>query len=187
MNALLMLLMTVGGSAPAADPNHPDYIVIASTETVLQKMYPKDSAKLGEQGIVKFRIETSSKGDLGVCQVIESSGYARLDLATCDLLIGKAAFKKVVRDGRLVRGERFGQVNWILPEGHNLPSTRPPKSSPTDIAKAGEAFMCHYSQTTGSLVKKTKQCMRGGDFEAMRKIMQAEVDRLRMNSWQNTN
>ena len=184
--AVIGILLSASATA-MPDPNSPDYIVIASTETVLQKNYPKESAQLGEQGIVQFRIRTAPRGDLGVCQVVGSSGYARLDTATCDLLIGKTLFKRVVKNGQSVRGDRFGQVNWILPNEANNKTASPTKSSPQEIARAGETVMCKYSQKIGSLVQRTKQCMRGGDFDAMSRMMEAEIDRLRMNTPQRSN
>lgn len=179
-------LTAASGPVTAPDPKSPGYLVIASTEPVLQKNYPQDSLRLGEQGIVQFRIQTRGSGDLGVCQVVGSSGYARLDTATCDLLIGKTLFKKVVRNGAAIKGERFGQINWILPPQVPTPATPPPKSNAVELAKASEAFMCHYSQKTGSLVTRTKQCMRRGDFETLNRLIEQDIDRLRMNSWQNT-
>lgn len=187
--SLTFLLFAVSSATETLeiDPKSPNYIVIASTESVLQKNYPKESVKLGEQGVVQFRIRTASNGDLGLCQVVGSSGYARLDMATCDLLIGKTLFKKVVRNGKVLRGERFGQINWILPSDALIPAATPPKSSPAEIAKAGEAFMCRYSQKTGSLVTRTKQCMRGADFAAMQRMYEAEIDRIRLqSSWNDT-
>jgi TonB family protein len=43
--------------------------------------YPSESVKLGEQGTVRLRFKTTDSGALGDVEILQSSGYPRLDEA----------------------------------------------------------------------------------------------------------
>lgn len=43
--------------------------------------YPAESVKLGEQGTVRLRFQTTDNGTLGDVEILQSSGYSRLDEA----------------------------------------------------------------------------------------------------------
>ena len=71
--------------------------------------YPKESLERGEQGAVGYRVELDKRGNPTTCEITQSSGYSRLDLATCTLLLEKAKFtpgedrkRRNVFDGRVV-------------------------------------------------------------------------------------
>lgn len=77
--------------------------------------YPAESRELREEGTTHYRIEISPKGELESCEVIRSSGFSRLDLATCALLVRNARFE--VKKDEKGRGQRYtheGQVVWKL-------------------------------------------------------------------------
>lgn len=76
---------------------------------VAVKDYPEKSRKLGEEGVVHYQVQISPRGELESCAVTRSSGHARLDAATCQLLVRQARFER--------KGERYtydGQVVWKL-------------------------------------------------------------------------
>jgi protein TonB len=98
----LLAAMAAGSAAAAADsPNRQAEANAAFTE------YPKASLDNNEQGTVHYRVKIDRKGIPSQCEVTQSSGYERLDLATCDLLMSRARFtptqgRRSVYDGRVV-------------------------------------------------------------------------------------
>jgi protein TonB len=54
--------------------------------------YPADAQRNGEQGSVRARLDIDKRGRVHGCTVIESSGHASLDLATCRILQNRARF-----------------------------------------------------------------------------------------------
>lgn len=101
---LLLAAMAAGSAvtAAAADaPNRQAEANAAFTE------YPKASLDNNEQGTVHYRVKIDRKGVPSQCEVTQSSGYERLDVATCDLLMSRARFtptqgRRSVYDGRVV-------------------------------------------------------------------------------------
>src|SRR5690349_10279574 len=59
----------------------------ATPAEVMQSNYPRESLALGEQGAVNFSVELDEHARIESCVVTKSSGYARLDAATCDLIV----------------------------------------------------------------------------------------------------
>ena len=77
--------------------------------------YPRESLQMREEGTVHYRVRVSKKGELESCEVIRSSGYSRLDRATCNMLIKHAAFTpKRTAEGRTVRSVREGTMVWKI-------------------------------------------------------------------------
>jgi TonB family protein len=76
--------------------------------------YPKASLAAGEQGTVRYRVKIDRRGRARECAVLESSGFQRLDMATCALLMDKAQFTPASgRKGS--RGSTYeGRVRWQL-------------------------------------------------------------------------
>ncbi|HYE29597.1 MAG TPA: energy transducer TonB [Allosphingosinicella sp.] len=77
--------------------------------------YPKGSLANNEQGTVHYRVKIDRRGVPNQCEVTRSSGYERLDLATCDLLMSRARFTPS-RDsrGRAGRSTYDGRVIWRI-------------------------------------------------------------------------
>ena len=77
--------------------------------------YPKESLANGEQGIVHYRVKIDSRGRPRQCEVTQSSGFRRLDLATCNMLLENARFTPG-RDsrGRGTRATHDGRVVWKI-------------------------------------------------------------------------
>lgn len=87
------------GQAPASPANMEDVV----------DLYPAKSRKLREEGTVHYQVEVNSRGELESCAVTRSSGFSRLDAATCLLLVQRARFER--------KGERYtynGTVVWKL-------------------------------------------------------------------------
>ena len=76
--------------------------------------YPKESLENGEQGIVHYKVKIDSAGRAKKCEVTESSGYRRLDLATCQMLMDNARFTPNMNGGKTVRSTFEGRVHWRI-------------------------------------------------------------------------
>jgi TonB family protein len=77
--------------------------------------YPRESLANGEQGTVFYHVRINSRGRATDCEVTQSSGYERLDLATCSMLMDRAQFTPG-RDerGRSTRSTYDGKVVWRI-------------------------------------------------------------------------
>jgi TonB family protein len=106
---VMVAAMATGAAAAAAAPNR------AAEANAAFTTYPKASLENGEQGIVHYRVKINSRGVPSQCEVTQSSGFDRLDVATCDLLMSRARFTPV-RDGRgKGRGSTYdGRVVWRI-------------------------------------------------------------------------
>ena len=100
---LLLAAMAAGATAAtAADaPNRQAEANAAFTE------YPKASLANNEQGTVHYRVKIDGRGIPQQCEVTQSSGFERLDLATCELLMSRARFsrsqgRRSIYDGKVV-------------------------------------------------------------------------------------
>ena len=102
---LLLAAMTAGATtaaATAADtPDRQAEANAAFTE------YPKASLANNEQGTVHYRVKIDRRGFARECEVTQSSGFDRLDAATCELLMSRARFsptqgKRSVYDGKVI-------------------------------------------------------------------------------------
>lgn len=78
--------------------------------------YPTESLKAGEQGTVAFRLDIDAEGKASNCVVVLSSGYPRLDKATCDVMIRRARFTPAT-DATGVPGKGIfsSKVKWVIP------------------------------------------------------------------------
>jgi protein TonB len=78
--------------------------------------YPAASLRAGEQGEVKLEITVATDGRVGGCAVLRSSGFARLDRTTCQLLARRARFwPALAADGTPVVGVLLHKARWTLP------------------------------------------------------------------------
>jgi len=78
-------------------------------------LYPKDALAHGEQGTVSYHVRIDSRGRATECEITGSSGFERLDTATCALLMERAQFTPS-RDenGRATRSTYDGKVVWRI-------------------------------------------------------------------------
>ena len=107
---ILLAAMAGGATAAAADaPDRQSEANAAFTE------YPKASLANNEQGTVHYRVKIDRRGVPSQCEVTQSSGFERLDMATCNLLMSRARFTPA-RDsrGRAGRSSYDGRVIWRI-------------------------------------------------------------------------
>ena len=141
-------------------------VTMKSNGEFLAKNYPPRALKAGQQGKVGFRITVEPDGSLGNCEITQSSGFQALDNETCEIIVRNARLP-IVRDagGRAVRAVQNGFINWIHPGGGRLASlnSRGATSRPDKI-------ICKRTPSTGSLIKRTKQCMTSREWAETARI-----------------
>jgi TonB family protein len=77
--------------------------------------YPKKSLRRDEEGIVYYRMRISAKGRVARCAIVQSSGYERLDNATCALVTERARFFPARDpDQKPVPGDLVGRAVWRI-------------------------------------------------------------------------
>ena len=99
-----VLLAAMAAGATAAAAAEPDRAAEANAAFT---QYPKSSLENNEQGTVHYRVRIDGRGVPKQCEVTQSSGYTRLDQATCELLMSRARFSRTngrgsVYDGKVV-------------------------------------------------------------------------------------
>lgn len=77
--------------------------------------YPKKAMDDGEQGRVDTVVDVDRKGKPVKCTVIRTSGYERLDRATCKFALSKLRFEPATdHDGKPTTGRELFYVDWRL-------------------------------------------------------------------------
>jgi periplasmic protein TonB len=77
--------------------------------------YPKGALENGEQGTVYYHVKIDRQGRALECEVTQSSGYERLDTATCALLMSRARFTPSRNSrGKATRSTYDGRVIWRI-------------------------------------------------------------------------
>lgn len=79
--------------------------------------YPLESIRHAEQGRVVARLRIDARGTPRRCAIVESSGFPRLDKATCEVALARVNYQPA-RDGAGVPIPATATlpVRWVLPE-----------------------------------------------------------------------
>lgn len=78
--------------------------------------YPVEALRAKEGGNTGFELSIDEHGVVTGCQIVESSGAASLDNATCALVSQRAHFNPATdQDGRAVAGTYQSKVHWAMP------------------------------------------------------------------------
>ena len=77
------------------------------------RAYPAESLKNGEEGTVRYRVAINKKGEPMSCEVTGSSGFPRLDEATCQMIVFNAKFNRAAGKNQK-RWVYDGQVVWRI-------------------------------------------------------------------------
>ncbi|HEY0411628.1 MAG TPA: energy transducer TonB [Allosphingosinicella sp.] len=121
MTPFLFLLLLAGAPQEPVKPEG-----IGPQSWVTNEDYPLEAMRAAESGTVSFRLDVDAAGAVTGCTVTASSGSARLDQATCDILTARARFAPA-RDtqGRPIASTWSSRFRWVLPEGagtqHGMP------------------------------------------------------------------
>ncbi len=76
--------------------------------------YPDASRRAEEQGVTRVLYTIAANGSVSDCQVTQSSGFPRLDDATCKIILRRFRFNPATRDGQPVPEPRPQSVKWRL-------------------------------------------------------------------------
>jgi len=156
---LLNLLLVTAAFAATDAASSTAQSVRSNDKEFVFSQYPPRALAAGEQGSVKFRVEIDEEGVIQSCKVTGSSGYERLDLETCDLMVEHAKFKPVAdRQGETQRAVHDGVVNW------RIPGASSPVRLVTASNEAPDKVICKRVQKTGSLVSRSRVCMSARDW-----------------------
>jgi protein TonB len=79
--------------------------------------YPAQDLREGNSGVTGFNVVIGRDGHPQGCTIIASSGYPRLDAATCQAILRRATFTPATDDtGVAVAGDYQGKVHWTIPD-----------------------------------------------------------------------
>ncbi len=151
-------------TAPAAaiEPKAESLRAARNAEAI-ERFYPAESLRRGEEGSVKFRVTLDDKGLIQSCAVIETSGYARLDAATCEVMVATARFRPVREGDERVASVHEGSLAWVLPARARLAA--PPPVTAAAAPPANEELICRRVLKAGSMTIKTKMCLSKADWD----------------------
>ena len=146
----------------------------ANNGEFISKHYPPKAFKRGEQGKVSFRLTIEPDGSLGACDVTQSSGFSTLDRETCEIMVNYARLQPVRNEeGRAIRSTQDGFIVWRLPSSATKVASATSKTMPKP-----DQVICKRTQTTGSLIGKTKQCMTRSEWARTEQATRDQMDNL---------
>lgn len=100
--------------APAAKPAPVPATPKGRGNSISEDDYPDASRRAEETGTVRVTYTVTVDGRAANCQVVQSSGAARLDEATCKIVERRFRFNPATRDGVPVEVTRPQTVTWKL-------------------------------------------------------------------------
>ncbi len=172
---LFVSALLAGAATPATAAPSPEAAArnAANNEVILSE-YPPRARAAGEQGSVGFKVALDREGYATSCEVVESSGYKRLDEETCGLILDRAMFKGVRGpDGRRTNVVTTGVVHWRLPKGEATAAAPAPAIRIAAAPKA-EKKICRRRVRTGSLADYERLCATAAEWSRMSQRTQQE-------------
>jgi protein TonB len=76
--------------------------------------FPDASRRAEEQGVTRVSYVVDTDGKVSSCTVTQSSGFPRLDDATCKIIMRRFRFNPATRDGQPVPETKSQPVRWQL-------------------------------------------------------------------------
>ena len=126
---MLSLFMAIVTAQPApAQPTPTAARQIAGS--ISDADYPPSAIRAGEQGTAAMQINVDEAGSVTSCEILESSGSAALDSASCALVTQRFRYEPARNSqGKAVPGIIRRRINWVLPaDAPGLPSLAPFRS-----------------------------------------------------------
>jgi protein TonB len=112
--------MTPPVVAPPAPPAPPPAIAPKAAtprgrgNALSEDDYPSASRRAEEEGVTRVRYVIGTDGRVSSCEVVQSSGFPRLDDATCQIIQRRFRFNPATRDGQPVTETKTQPVRWQL-------------------------------------------------------------------------
>lgn len=173
----LTLLLSLVQATPAA-ANASDERDMRNAAAV-RRYYPRSSLARGEEGDVQFEVALNKEGKLTSCRIVESSGFAALDAATCDVVVETGQFKAARMDiGDRTPSVHTGYISWRLPA-----DIKPARFAVADARikpRNNERIICKRTLKEGSLVIMKKQCLSARDWDRQVGIAQSTTIGMQM-------
>jgi protein TonB len=76
--------------------------------------FPDASRRAEESGVTRVSYTVDVDGKVSACTVTQSSGFPRLDDATCKIIMRRFRFNPATRDGKPVQETKTQPVRWQL-------------------------------------------------------------------------
>lgn len=84
---------------------------------VTRNDYPARDLREGNQGTTRFRVTVGTDGRVQSCEIVASSGFERLDAATCKNVSRRARFDPATdAGGAPVSGTYSSAIRWVIPD-----------------------------------------------------------------------
>jgi TonB family protein len=140
--------------------------------------YPAAALRRERQGVTHFRAGIDPRGNVESCTIVESSGDASLDAATCSIISIRGRFEPA-RDaaGRAVSDTVGSRVRWVLPD------ERPPRLPFEPIrfvssmhVAAGGAITCSTNTSPDARDSMSAECGMFAGSGAARVLRAARTD-----------
>lgn len=166
---IALLIGTQAPPAPAATPEPPPYQPGRANQHASADLmslfsdddYPVAAMRAEEQGTVGFHVDIAADGSVTRCRITSTSGSARLDQATCDILSVRAHYLPATdRRGRPTAGSDDSRVHWVLPPPPpraNLTSYFSDDDYPAEALRNDEQGVVAFSLTI-SLEGRVSRC-----------------------------
>lgn len=138
------------------DNPHPPIPSSAQGDWVTTSDYPAQALREDVEGISRFALSVSDKGEVLSCAITQTSGSALLDITTCELIRLRANFKPATNArGRPVAGIFHSSVRWIIPEDSKGPQLTDYVYSMI-FEKDGNPSTCKIEKTEGLPAERAK-------------------------------
>ena len=154
-SVFIVLLAGCASIAAAAEPADRRVQREEQNVDVMMSHYPPASLRAGEQGRVFFNLSLDRDGVPTGCEVTRSSGFPRLDDATCDLVLRYAIFQPNHNDtGGKIALTSEGALNWLIPGRARIEAGSHPLVSTDPLDRQ----VCRRQPKVGSLVQYERTC-----------------------------
>ena len=79
--------------------------------------FPDASRRAEEEGVVRVRFVIDVSGKVSACEVAQTSGFPRLDDATCKVIMRRWRYNPATQNGQPVAETKVQAVRWKLVNG----------------------------------------------------------------------
>ena len=146
--------------------------------SLVRDNYPAQSLALGEQGTAEWTVDLDANARIESCVVTRSSGYPRLDAASCGLIVEHARFAPAKADGKLVATRRSGRIAWRLPAQYSQNATRAPQPVGFSTAELeAQRLICRRAPAPGSTTRLKTYCLTRDDWDLAQEYAQDQTER----------
>lgn len=110
--------LLIGGIAKrlVQSPNRAARPLVDPRKWITENDYPSNAFRDRREGDVRYRLHFGVDGRVNRCDIIQSSGHADLDAATCKYVRRRARFEPATNgNAELVPGSLSYTYHWVVP------------------------------------------------------------------------